>query len=177
MNEHPAGNGTTLLLLQMLAACSLAPIPVFGLIMFFIGGFEELPSLVAAVVLVVLNLLAFGLAEAVGYRTVAIAPGTDAAQAHRSAVSALYLGTLLRLAITATPVFFSLVAAFVVNGSQFWTYWCGASWAAVSMLWHAWPRAAAIRKTERSLDRAGGRSALVAAVGLQPAAHADRFAA
>lgn len=70
-------------------------------------------------------------------------------------MSALYLGTLLRLAVTAAPVFFCLMAAFV-SASPLWASWCGASCAAVSMLWHGWPRAAAIRKTERSLDRAGG---------------------
>lgn len=86
-------------------------------------------------------------------------------------MSALYLGTLLRLAVTAAPVFFCLMAAFV-SASPLWTYWSGASCAAVSMLWHGWPRAAAIRKTERSLDRAGGRSGLTAAVLHRPAAHA-----
>lgn len=172
----PAPPQITLVLIRLLAVGNLAPIAIFGLIMYFIGGVREFPSLTAAVVLFVLNLLAFALAQAFGYRTRAIPPGTDVAQASKSAVSALYLGTLLRLAITATPVFFSLVAAFIVSGSPVWTYWSGASWAALSMLWHGWPRAAAIRATERSLDRAGGRSGLAAAVGHQPTAHVDRFA-
>lgn len=172
----PAQPRITLLLVQLLAVGSLAPIAIFGLIMYFVGGVRELPSLTAAAVLFVLNLLAFALAQAVGYRTVAIAPGTDPTQAHKTTVSAFYLGTLLRLAITATPVFFSLVAAFV-SDSPVWTYWFGAVWAALSMLWHGWPRAAAIRTTERSLDRAGGRSGLAAAAGLQPTAPADRFSA
>lgn len=152
--------------LQMIAASFIGMIPMLGIVMVLVAGLEEYLSPVVAGALFLLNVLAFGLAEVIGYRTPAIRPGTSPEEARRSGLAALQSSTMLRLAITDAPAILSLVAAFVLMPTSAWTYLVGAFWALLSVAWHGWPTSRVIRRVEASLDREGGRSHLSEAVGL-----------
>lgn len=148
-----------LLLLQLLVPACLMVIMIFGLIVFFIGDVRWLPSPTAVVAVVVVNLVAFVVAELVGYRTPALRPDTPRAQALRTGMTWLHISTVVRLVITGAPVLVSLITKFVLDPGP-WTFYIGSFVAALCLIWHGWPSSRVIRRIERSLDRAGGRSDL-----------------
>lgn len=160
--------------LQLIVASFLGTIPMLGIVMVIIAGLEDYPSPAVAGGLFVLNVLAFALAEAIGYRTVALAPGTSPEEARQAGLAALQTTTMLRLAITEAPAILSLVAAFVFLPETAWTYIVGAVWALVSVAWHGWPSSRVVRKVEASLDREGGRSHLSEALGRPDRSHGIR---
>lgn len=164
MTSPAASTTSPLQPLRMIVISFASTIPMLAVVMIVVAGLEEDPSPVVAGVLFLLNVLAFGLAELIGYRTPAIPRDASREQARRTGLTALQTTTMLRLAITEAPALLSLVAVFVLVPTTAWTYLVGALWALVSVVWHGWPSARVIRRTEASLDREGGRSHLSEAV-------------
>lgn len=158
----PSGTAATSPLqpVQVIVASFLGMIPMLGVVMVLIAGLEEYPSPAVAGALFALNVLAFVLAELIGYRTEAVDPAASPEEAERVGLAALQSTTMLRLAITEAPAIVSLAAAFVVLPETAWTYIVGAFWALFSVAWHGWPSRRVLRKLEASLDRDGARSRL-----------------
>lgn len=146
--------------LQLIVFSFLTTIPALGVVMVIVAGLEEYPSPVVAGALFVLNLLAFALAELIGYRTPALDPATSPEAARASGLLALQSTTMLRLAITEAPAILSVAATFVILPTTAWTYIVSGFWALLSVAWHGWPSRRVLRKLEASLDRNGARSQL-----------------
>lgn len=143
---------------RVLAGSVIAMVPILAIVSVLIYDLEEYPSPVVAGGLFVLNLLAFGLAWLIGYRTPAIAAGTEPAAAQRQAMNAMQQSMILRFAITEAPAIIAFVGASMTGSA--WVYLVGGFWALPSMLWHVWPSRRIARTLERHLDREGGRSHL-----------------
>lgn len=158
MSTPTPGPAAQLQAQRVLAGSTISMVPILAVVSVVLYGLEDYPSPVVAGGLFVLNLLAFGLAELIGYRTPALAPGADADTALRQGMSAMQQSMILRFAITEAPAIIAFVGA-TVTGSA-WTCIVGAFWALPSMIWHVWPSRRIAAKVERSLDREGGRSRL-----------------
>ncbi|CAM4041938.1 hypothetical protein JAAN108728_08685 [Janibacter anophelis] len=148
---------------RVLAFAVISALPVFAVVLVLVLGLEDYPSPVVAGVLFLLNLLAFGVAEMIGYRTPAIAPGAEPSRALDEGLVAMQQTMILRFAITEAPAILALAWAFVEGTA--WVYIVSGFWALMSMVWHVWPSRRIATKLERSLDREGGRSGLASAVG------------
>lgn len=148
---------------RVLAVAVISALPVLAVVSVLVLGLEDYPSPVVAGILFLLNLFAFGLAEVIGYRTPAIAPGTEPSRALDEGLAAMGQTMITRFAITETPAILALAWTFVEGTA--WIYLVSAFWALLSMVWHVWPSRRIAAKLERSLDREGGRSGLAAAVG------------
>lgn len=149
---------TRLQSLRIFTGALLGALVVFGVVAVVALGLGDFPSPAVVVGLLVLNLLAFGAAELVGYRTRPIAPGTAPEQALRQGLDALQQTTTMRFAITEAPGILALMGAFVTGSA--WTYLAGAVWTIASAIWHVWPSRRVVAKLERSLDAEGVRSGL-----------------
>lgn len=143
---------------RVLALSVIGMVPILAVVAVLVLGLEDYPSPVVAAGLFVLNLLAFATAEMVGYKTSAVAPGTEPDSALRHGLDAMQETMIIRFAITEAPAILALAGAFVTGSA--WTYLVGGFWALLSMGWHVWPSRRITAKLERSLDRDGGRSHL-----------------
>lgn len=121
-------------------------------------GLEDYPSPLVAAGLFLLNVLAFGTASAIGYRTPAIAPGTDEESAEHQAQGLMQQTMITRFAITEFPAILALAGAFLTGSA--WVYLIGAFWAVLSMAWHIWPSRRVATKLAHGLEREGVRSHL-----------------
>lgn len=148
---------------RILAMSVIAMVPILGVVSALVFDLHEYPSPLVAGGLFVLNLLTFGLAETIGYKTPAITPGTEPEEAQRQSVTAMQQSMILRFAITEAPAILSFAGA-AVTGSA-WVYLVGGFWALLSMIWHVWPSRRIATKLERSLERAGGRAHLTELLG------------
>lgn len=148
---------------RILAGALLGSLVIFGVVAVIVLGIEDYPSPLLAGGLFLLNLLVFAATEAIGYRTPAIAPGTDKPEAVRQGLDAMQQTMTLRFALTEAPALLALAGAFVTESA--WTYLVGGFWALLAMAWHVWPSRRVATKLERSLDREGGRSGLTALLG------------
>lgn len=108
------------------------------------------------------------LVETIGYRTPALPPGTDAAEAGTTSSQALVRGTILRVAMCESIALASVAAAFVVEEGGYAGLLTGVVIALVLMAVHAWPRTAVVDRTAQSLERDGARSHLHERLGLAP---------
>ncbi|GAB3114657.1 hypothetical protein GCM10027055_21090 [Janibacter alkaliphilus] len=157
----PATRGAGIMwTVRLLVLAFMGAAPLFALIMLFIADPGQPPSTAVVIGLLVLNVATFVVAELVGYRTPAIQPGTPPERAVGTASAALVGTTMVRAAITESPVIFALILTFVATPSTIWTYLAGAVPALLVMAVHAWPNRRVIRRLEASLDRDGGRSHL-----------------
>lgn len=152
--------------LRVLSFAFIGMLPVLALVAVLVLGLDTYPSAVLAAALFALNLLAFGLAEAIGYRAPAVPAGTEPDAALQQGLTALQQTTTVRLAITEAPALVGLATAFATGSA--WPYLISAFWAALSMAWHGWPHRRAVAKVQRSLDRSGGRSGLMRVIDGSP---------
>ena len=123
-------------------------------------GLFDPPEPWALGVLAGLTLAVLVLITLVGYRTTAIAPGTPPQVAGRTSAGALTAGTFLRAALAESVALVALALAFVVTEGGYVLFLCGAAVTVVLGLVHAFPTERTIRRTEASLERAGGTSYL-----------------
>lgn len=144
---------------RVLAVSVIAAVPMLAVVAVILYGLEDYPSPVVAGGLFVLNLVAFGLAEAIGYRAPAIAPGTEPDIAQRQAFTAMQQSMMLRFAITEAPAILSFVGAALAGSA--WVYLVGGFWSLLSLIWHVWPTRRSAAKLARSLEREGCPSHLV----------------
>lgn len=149
--------------LRVLTGTLIGAIVVLAVVAVVVLGLDEYPSPVVAGALFVINVVAFGIAELVGYRTPALAPDTEPEAALHDGLNALQQTTIVRFAITEAPAILSLAWAFVAESG--WVYLVGGFWALLSMAWHVWPSRRIAAKLERSLDREGARSGLTQVFG------------
>ena len=157
--------GTTQQRLQavrILSGALIGGLVIFAVVAVVALGTGEYTSPVEAAALFGINVLAFVVAEVVGYRTEAVRPDADPESALRTGLEALQQTTILRFAITEAPAILALVWAFSTGSA--WPYLIGAFWSLLCMAWHVWPSRRVATRLERSLDREGGRSGLVAAL-------------
>lgn len=91
----------------------------------------------------------------VGFRSVAIKPGTPSGEAARTAALAFQSGTILRFALSELPMIVALVLAFVVTEGGYLTYLLGMAIALVLMLLFVLPSDSSIARAQRSLEREG----------------------
>lgn len=158
MSTPPIAPADRLQAQRILAGTVIGMPVILGVVSVVLYSLEDQPSLVAIGGFFLLNVLTFGAAEIIGYRTTAIDPRTDAETALRQGLDAMQQTMITRFAITEAPAILALVAA-TMTGSA-WTYLVGAIWTVPSMIWHVWPSRRIAAKLERSLDREGGRSRL-----------------
>ena len=153
--------GTTQQRLQavrILSGALIGGLVIFAVVAVVALGTGEYPSPVEAAALFGINVLAF----VVGYRTEAVRPDADPESALTTGLEALQQTTILRFAITEAPAILALAWAFSTGSA--WPYLIGAFWSLLCMAWHVWPSRRVATRLERSLDREGGRSGLVAAL-------------
>lgn len=158
MTTPTPGPADRLQAMRILALSTIAMVPILAVVAVVLYGLEDYPSPLVAGGLFVVNLLAFGLAELVGYRTPAVDASADADSALRQGLNAMQQTMITRFALTEAPAILAFVGA-AVTGSA-WTCLVGAFWALPSMIWHVWPSRRIAARLERSLDREGGRSRL-----------------
>lgn len=141
---------------KVLVLAHIAAVVIFGPIAAItLGGMGEYPSAAIAAGLFLANVLAFAVAELLGYRTPP-APAGDDETAHHLARQVLQRTTIFRLVVTEAPAILALVLTFVAGSG--WVYVAGAIWTLPSMAWHAYPSRRVLRRLEQSLDReAAGR--------------------
>lgn len=96
----------------------------------------------------------------IGYRTPALAPGTRPDEAARVGRTSFQSGTMLRMSLAEAPAIVGLALAFVAGSGGYVLYLLGAVVSMVLLSLHAMPSDGTIARTERSLDREGGRSDL-----------------
>lgn len=92
-----------------------------------------------------------------GYRTPAISASTPPAEAAATGLDAFRTGTTLRFALAEAPILVAVVLAFVVVEGGFLVYLVGAATGLALMATHVWPGDGVIARTQRSLERDGGR--------------------
>lgn len=101
----------------------------------------------------------------VGYRTVAIAPGTREEEARRTSLSAFTATTLVRLVLPESVAIVAVALAFVVEEGGLLVYVVGMVLGMVLMIWFGWPGERSITRVQESLEREGARSHLREALG------------
>lgn len=143
---------------RILSGALIGGLVIFAVVAVVALGTGEYPSPVEAAALFGINVVA----EVVGYRTEAVRPDADPESALTTGLEALQQTTILRFAITEAPAILALVWAFSTGSA--WPYLIGAFWSLLCMAWHVWPSRRVATRLERSLDREGGRSGLVAAL-------------
>ncbi|KRE37820.1 hypothetical protein ASG73_09330 [Janibacter sp. Soil728] len=158
MSTPAASPSESLQAQRILAMSVIGMVPILGVVSALVFDLHEYPSPLLAGGLFLLNVAAFGLAEVIGYKTPAIAPGTEPDAAQRQSVTAMQQSMILRFAVTEAPAILAFAGA-AVTGSA-WVYLVGGFWALLSMVWHVWPSRRIAAKLERSLERDGGRAHL-----------------
>lgn len=151
--------------LRVMAMALMSGLVVLGVIAALVGGTWDYPAAWMAWVIGGVAVVAYGLCELVGYRAPALAEGTDADAAMRTARAAFQTGFTLRFALCELPALLALVLLFVQDPPSAMTYLIGGVLSLILMAVHVWPGERAIARVERNLDRAGGRSHLSAALG------------
>ena len=166
MSSQQPGTGQpgTLQALRVMAGALMGSLVVLGVIAVLIGGTWDYPPAWMAWVLGGVAVVVYGLCELLGYRAPAIAPGTEASAAMRTARTSFQTGFTLRFALCETPALLALVLLFVQDPPSAMTYVIGGVLALILMAVHVWPGARVIARVERNLDRDGGRSQLAAAL-------------
>lgn len=149
--------------LRIITMSLMASLVIIGVVAVLALGLADYPSPAVAGGLFVLNVIAFAVAEVVGYRPTPIEAGTSPDAALAQGLEQLQQTTFVRFAVTESPAILALVAAFALDGSA-WVYIIGAVWALLSMAWHVWPWRRPVTKVERALDSAGARSGLTRVV-------------
>lgn len=153
--------------MRVLTLAHMGALVVFGLVtLVTLGAAGEYPSIAVAASLFGRNVVAFAVAELMGYRTPA-APADDEEDAHLWGQEALRRTTIFRLTVTEVPALVALVLAFVTG--SWWVYLAGGFWALLTMAWHAYPSRRVLTRLEKSLDRDGARSRLTSLLGDSPA--------
>ena len=128
------------------------------------GAFEPSPLLAVPVVL---GLGSAVLSETLGYRHLAIAPGTAKDQAMSLATSAYSTGTLMRFVYSEVVLFVTLGLAFVVPSGGYLALLLASLVAMALIAFECWPRDRPIARSQASLERDGGVSYLREAYGLR----------
>lgn len=158
--------------LRVLAAALMSAVVVFAIVAWFVVPGRDYPPSWVAWFLGAVALAAFALAEMVGYRAAALAPGARPTQ--EQAVGAFQASMMLRLAATEGVAILALIMMFVVTPPTFMTYLIGAVLALILMTFHVWPSDRAIGKVQHSLEREGGQSFLRdALMGNEPGTERD----
>jgi hypothetical protein len=142
--------------------------PVFMLLaVYFVLGdtLEDPVPTTWLLVVVVVAAASAVLTALVGYRTRAIAPGTDAEEARKVSREAFSSGTFLRVALTEAVAIISLALAFVAPEGGIFVFMLGAVLAIGLIALHAWPSDRVIARVQQSLERDGGTSHLREAIG------------
>lgn len=103
---------------------------------------------------------AFVMVSTVGYRTVAIAPGTREDEARQLSLGALTSTTILRCVLTEAVAIVGLAVAFVVPEGGLLLYVVAAVVSVVLSVLLSWPSDRVIERVRASLERAGGTSYL-----------------
>ena len=141
-----------------LIGAGVGALPLLAVVSVVVLGTDEYPSAITAAVLFGLNVAAFAVAEAVGYRAPAIPRSTEPESALSLALDAMQQTTITRFAITEAPAILSLVWAFATGSA--WAYLVGGFWALLSMAWHVWPTQRITARLERGLHAEGVHSGL-----------------
>ena len=163
MTGTPAQPAARVQSLRILAGSLIGALPLFAVVAVVVLGTDEYPSAITAAALFGLNVAAFAVAEAVGYRARAIPRSTEPEAALSLALDAMQQTTITRFAITEAPAILSLVWAFATGSA--WAYLVGGFWALLSMAWHVWPTQRITARLERGLHAEGVHSGLSEAFG------------
>jgi hypothetical protein len=159
-----------LLQLRILAGALMGALLVIGVALYLVlsatSDVGELPPLWVVGAQIAAGGSMHYLLEATGYRTTAIPPGTPRQDAEPRALVAFQSALIRRFAFSEFIAMASVVVAFVIHQGQFLAYVSGAFVSLALMIVHVVPWARPIARTAASLDRDGGRSYLLEALGL-----------
>ncbi|MEO8888552.1 MAG: hypothetical protein ABI301_06010 [Jatrophihabitantaceae bacterium] len=150
---------------RTLVASLMAALVVIGLVLSFVvtSGArrpgETMPVWPYGAVLAV-GALAALLILVAGYRVSPVPPGLDAAEARKSGVAAFMQSTMIRLALSESVAFVSIVLMFSARPRSVQIYYLGGAATLVLMAYHVWPGQRVIERVQQNLDRDGGRSDL-----------------
>ncbi len=159
-----------LLQLRILAGALMGALLVIGVALYLVlsatSDVGELPPLWVVGAQIAAGGSMHYLLEATGYRTNAIPPGTPREDAEPRALVAFQSALIRRFAFSEVIAMASVVVAFVIHQGPFLAYVSGAFVSLALMIVHVVPWARPIARTAASLDRDGGCSYLLEALGL-----------
>ena len=159
-----------LLQLRILAGALMGALLVIGVALYLVlsatSDVGELPPLWVVGAQIAAGGSMHYLLEATGYRTSAVPAGTPREDAEPRALVAFQSALIRRFAFSEFIAMASVVVAFVIHQGQFLAYVSGAFVSLALMIVHVFPWTRPIARTAASLDRDGGRSYLLEALGL-----------
>jgi hypothetical protein len=152
--------------LRTMVGAVMGSLVIIGVALWFVfTDHAEMPDVLWFGLVLLLGAGAAGLIQSVGFRTPAIAPGATSEESARQARSAFQSGTFSRMALAEMPAMASIAVAFVAPEGGFVLYLLGAAIALGLLAAYVLPSDTTIARTQRSLEREGGRADLHAALG------------
>jgi hypothetical protein len=154
----------------MMALMLIGALPVLGVALWIaISATQDtgtLPPLWLLLAQVALGASIHFFIEAAGYRTRALAVGTDQAEAETTSRLAFQSTLVRRFAFCEVVAILSIAAAFTLSEGGFLGYVTGALVSLALMTLHVWPTPVTVERIQASLERDGATSYLKEALGL-----------
>ena len=156
--------------LRILAGALMGALLFIGIALYLVlsatSDITEMPPLWVVGAQIAAGVSIHYLLEAAGYRTPAIPVGTPREDAQPQALIAFQSAMIRRFAFSEFIAMASVVVAFVIHEGQFLAYVSGALVSLALMVVHVFPWARPVARTAANLDRDGGRSYLLEALGM-----------
>ncbi len=151
--------------LRTVVSSVMGGLVIVGLALWFVlTDHGETPDVLWLAVVLALGVGAAGLINAVGFRTPAIAPTATTEESAQQARAAFQAGTISRMAMAEMPAIAAIALAFVTDDGGYVLYLLGAVISLTLLAVYALPTDSTIARTQRSLEREGGRADLAAAL-------------
>jgi hypothetical protein len=125
----------------------------------------ETPDLSWVGIVLALGAAAAGLINTVGFRAPAVSPAATTEESAQQARAAFQTGTISRMAMAEMPAIAAIALAFVARDGGYVLYLLGAVISLTLLAVYALPSDGAVARTQRSLEREGGRADVASALG------------
>lgn len=151
--------------LRTVVSSVMGGLVIVGVALWFVlTDHGETPEPLWAVIVLVLGAAAAGLINMMGFRTPAVAPAATTEESAQQARAAFQAGTITRMAMAETPAIAAIALAFVTEEGGYVLYLLGAVISLTLLALYVLPTDSTIARTQRSLEREGGRADLGSAL-------------